>query len=428
MKIVVIGAGPAGVAALRALPDTAVCLGRGRDVGGMCDVWRVAGHPFDLGGHFLHPTRPDFVQQAALALGSRSQELVTQKRRAFVHFEENYVPYPFQHHVGWLSAERRGQCISALDAVPPAKIATLADELETRFGPGVVSMFLEPYVNKSWGLSLFDLDPVLAEDRIEGSEREEMRRMWSTRDEHRPRRNPHVHYPASGIFADIYRSLADPVRSRILTRRTVRHMSIPDRELHLPDGNRLSFDHLVCSLPLDSVIDSLLASPAQGVEPPPPRPTFLSAPLLLAALVYDRRDDRNWHRLYFAEDDIPFHKLCLHHNDAPVLREPGTSLMLAELNPRRAPSGEEAVRACDEAIRRLRLVPRQAKLLSSDLRETERAYPLRRPGERDLYEAWMACLAKQRVHMVGRWGRWQYWNSDEVYVHTQLIAGEINGH
>jgi protoporphyrinogen oxidase len=423
---VVVGAGPAGIAALRHSAPSSLCFEQTERLSGICDVWEVGGELFDIGGHLLHPSYPAFVQEVREALQAVGEDLIVQPRRAFVFFDGQYVPYPFQHQIGRLSAERRERCIAALDQPPPPAIRTLADELEAKFGAEVVSIFLEPYMLKSWGIHPAELAPNFAGDRIEGSAREKMRQMWSSVDDHPPARNAHVHYPSKGAFADIFKALAQPVADRIRFRHSVDGLDLANRVVHFKDHPSVSWSGVVCSASLDT---SLAWLEHAGYIAPSSRramPSFLAAPLTLAALVYDRRDDSDWQRLYVLDDSIIFHKLCLHHNDAPCLRERGVACILAEINGDRGKASPNVVAEVDRAVRALKLVPDNARLTASDVRHMRRAYPLCRPGEREKYDALIDDVRSQGVHMVGRWGTWRYLNADEVYLQTAKCLTSLN--
>jgi protoporphyrinogen oxidase len=100
-RIVIIGAGPTGLAAgyrLRELGVTNFTMLEARnDVGGLASSERSAnGFTYDIGGHVLFSHYPYFDALFDRLMGDEYQELV---REAWVWMGDRFLPYPFQNNI-----------------------------------------------------------------------------------------------------------------------------------------------------------------------------------------------------------------------------------------------------------------------------------------------------------------------------------------
>src|SRR6266446_4794295 len=91
--IVVIGAGPAGLAASYFATQDCTVIEAEADVGGLCRSFDVGGCTFDLGGHAFFTRHHDILSLVEKTLPGG---LYAQPRRAFVYCEGVLVEYPFQ--------------------------------------------------------------------------------------------------------------------------------------------------------------------------------------------------------------------------------------------------------------------------------------------------------------------------------------------
>jgi protoporphyrinogen oxidase len=165
--LVVLGAGPAGLAAAwraarRGL--SVVVLDRADSVGGMAASFDVAGVRVDFGSHRLNPDMPAYVlADLRYLLGS---DLQTRYRDGRLLLGEKWITYPFKPR----------ELARALPAVPMARAAfdaistpwrrskapenpnTYAELMRAGFGPTMYEQVYEPYARKLWGLTGDQLD------------------------------------------------------------------------------------------------------------------------------------------------------------------------------------------------------------------------------------------------------------------------------
>ena len=177
--VVVLGAGPTGLAAARALARRGVAvtvLEAGQAVGGMAASIEVGGQRVDLGSHRLHPAmaRRERALVDAL-LGADLQERPRRGRMAvagrLVAFPPDpldllrtlppSVAAPFVRDALTAPQRRRAAAAQGLRASP-----SFADAVRVGLGPQALERFYGPYARKLWGVGPDELDADLARRRV----------------------------------------------------------------------------------------------------------------------------------------------------------------------------------------------------------------------------------------------------------------------
>ena len=169
--LVVIGAGPTGLAAARRAAHSGhrvVLIERAAEVGGMAASPTIAGQRVDLGSHRLHPSiEPEILADLRSLLGD---ELQVRTRNGRIRLDDRWIAFPLRTFDLLRSVSPKFALGAALDAVTSLvrrpQADTFAANLRAGLGPTVSRAFYEPYATKLWGVSADELDASLARRRV----------------------------------------------------------------------------------------------------------------------------------------------------------------------------------------------------------------------------------------------------------------------
>jgi protoporphyrinogen oxidase len=169
--LVVLGAGPAGLAAAyraQRAGASVVVLERGPGPGGLARSISVAGQRVDLGSHRLHPSiDPEILVELRTLLGD---DLQLRPRRGRILLEGRWVAFPLR--ATDLARNLPPSFAAGLtrDALAGRarrrRNGSFAAEVEAAFGPTLAHRFYLPYARKLWGLEPDELDAEQARRRI----------------------------------------------------------------------------------------------------------------------------------------------------------------------------------------------------------------------------------------------------------------------
>lgn len=171
--LVVLGAGPAGLAAAwRAARSgrSVVVLERAPRAGGMAASFDVAGVRVDHGSHRLHPsTSPEVLADLTGLLGD---DLQLRPRHGRLRIGSSWVGFPLRPGELARRLPRGLLARMAVDAaVAPARQRSMpptsyADALRRGLGPGLYGALYAPFAEKLWGLPGEEIDAEQARRRV----------------------------------------------------------------------------------------------------------------------------------------------------------------------------------------------------------------------------------------------------------------------
>jgi protoporphyrinogen oxidase len=175
-KVIVLGAGPGGLAAGHELSAGGVevlVLERAPWVGGLSMTWEHRGFRFDIGGHRWF-TKKDWLQNWFLKL--MEGELVTVDRISRIYFDGKYFDYPVRvgnvlKTAGMLtSAHAVASSIwsQVRRAFRPEVPENIEQAYVAQFGPKLYQMFFKRYTEKVWGRDCRELSADWVSQRTKG--------------------------------------------------------------------------------------------------------------------------------------------------------------------------------------------------------------------------------------------------------------------
>jgi protoporphyrinogen oxidase len=171
-KVVIIGAGPAGLTAAYALQKAGVpslVLEKDAHVGGHARTVRHDGFLFDIGGHRFFTKLPEVaaIWREVMAPGA----FLRVRRLSRIFYRGRFYHYPLRplealRQLGffeslWVVASYARKRLSPL---PEEK--TLEQWMVNRFGPRLFGMFFKSYTEKVWGLKCSEIGAEWAAQRI----------------------------------------------------------------------------------------------------------------------------------------------------------------------------------------------------------------------------------------------------------------------
>lgn len=422
VDVVVLGAGPAGLAAARGAAiagRSVLVVERAPVVGGMAASFEVAGVRVDHGSHRLHSAPADL--RALLG-----DELQTRVRNGRIALDGRWVAFPLRA----TDLVRRlppSFAISALrDQVRPARTTgdTFADVVVARLGRTMGERFYFPYARKLWGVEPDELSGEQARRRISagsagGLVRRALRRERAT-----------FLYPRRG-FGRIVEVLADDAITRgatIRTSTTATAVDVPARRVTLDDGATVDAGRIWSTVPLPALA-RLAGAPSDVLDA---AARLEQRAMVLAYLVVDRPRWTPFDAHYLPGPSTPVTRVSepKNYRDDPadprdrtvVCAEVPCTVDDATWTSLPADLGDRVV---DDlaALGLPRVTPSHV-----EVRRLPAAYPVCRVGfERDLapVEAWVA--AQPGLLSFGRLGLFAHDNTHHALAEAAAAVGTLSG-
>ncbi len=172
-SVVIIGAGPSGLAAALELVKNGICstiLEKGDKVGGIARTEMYRDYRFDIGGHRFF-TKSELIKQLWNEILGEDFLRVTRMSR--IYYQGRYYHYPINlfnslSNLGILESFHTLTSYFKSQLWPYPKEETFEQWISNRFGRRLYRTFFKTYTEKIWGIPCHEIQADWAAQRIKG--------------------------------------------------------------------------------------------------------------------------------------------------------------------------------------------------------------------------------------------------------------------
>jgi protoporphyrinogen oxidase len=173
-KIIIVGAGPAGLTAATELAETGhevvVLEADPEYVGGISRTVRYKSLRFDIGGHRFFSKNPEIVRWWQKRL---PHDFLSVRRQSRIFYRGRFFDYPLRplDALRKLGVFTSGACVASYlwsRVFPIESEHTFADWVSNRFGKKLFTIFFKTYTEKVWGMGCDEISADWASQRIKG--------------------------------------------------------------------------------------------------------------------------------------------------------------------------------------------------------------------------------------------------------------------
>ena len=419
-RIVIIGAGPTGLAAgyrLRELGYTNFLMLEARNkVGGLASSETSAnGFTYDIGGHVLFSHYEYFDRLFDKLLGDEYQLLL---RESWVWMCDRFLPYPFQNNIKYLPREIVLECLLGIieaqkQPLDVGRFRNFEELIYGIFGSGIAKHFMMPYnfkvwahppkmMNKEWigeRVSVVDIKRVLGNvvlDRDDAG--------WGP--------NSTFKYPRHGGTGGLFSRMQPYVQDNLRLEAPVAHVDVDAKEVVLQDGTRERYDFLLNTSPIDLFVRGMKGDVPTDVRRQSERLRHSGGYIVGLGIRQPVPSKKCW--MYFPEGNAPFYRVTYLSNYSPeVVPDPSTHYSLlaevshSELKP---VNRETIVEETIQGFVNTKLITDDDRkdIVDAHLIEREHTYPtpsLERDGALAVLHPW---FESRDIYSRGRFGAWRY--------------------
>lgn len=420
-KIIIIGAGPAGLAAAYRLQELGYknweVYEKNDYVGGLSASFKDArGFTWDIGGHVLFSRYEFFDEVLDKTLDG---EILEYNRRAYIWFKNLLVPYPFQNHIEDLPEDVYSQCLEGLNRAQRNKVnsSNFKEWILHNFGEGIAKYFMFPH---NWKLWAHPLD-IMSADWTSGSISpiNQVGSSWGV--------NKKIKYPLEGGIGQIFKKLSSFTDKHIRFKKEICKIDIKEKRIYFLDSSYDFYDVIVNTMPLDDFIrradlaiffDDIKELRHNGIY------------AIGFGIKGTCPKDRNW--IYFPDEVFPFYRVSYISNYSPR-NTPSSDYfsILTETSYSEFKSVSKD-RILDETLQGLvdsNILTEQdtGYIASTFFIDVPYAYPVPTLGRDEVLNKILKYLRSRDVYSCGRFGGWRYekGSMDDAVFQGKEVVDEI---
>lgn len=420
--ILILGGGLSGLQLGRRLQERGIdfIILESKDaVGGLCRTMERGDYSWDLGPHGFYSKRPEAMDDYRdLPLDFRSLE---RNVRVCHHGSDgriHEVNYPFENGIAELPLAHKLECVAgycwASWTHKGRGFRDLRHWIVAGLGRGIARHFMLPYNEKIWDCALERISMDLVKQKIE-PERPwaVMRHAFVAGSVGRVYQSRFI-YPVKGGAGAIADAVAGPIRSRIRTGAPVRTMrpSSQGWRVGCGDGTSHEASSVVSTIPLPELLDAMADADLSRH-----REAFAFNDTHFVVIGLKRGRDfarfRNCQWVFFAGPET-FYRVTLMHNFSSA--RPPT--IVAEITRKGGSSArsEDLIRQVEEDLIGAGIIGAENDVGFTHAWLERYTYPIQTLELGTAREAVERRLQDRRLFLLGRMGRWEYINTDGVFL------------
>ncbi|MDP2904973.1 MAG: FAD-dependent oxidoreductase [Candidatus Omnitrophota bacterium] len=445
---VVMGAGPAGLAAAHALADKGkrvILLEADPLSGGMAKTLQKGALKYDLGPHNLHSIYPDIIGLIKRLLDNQIEEHKIVSR---IYFRDRVVPYPLTGMKVFTSIPLYLSLAAFFDFMVTRAKRRLSfsrpDEgsfkewIINRFGNVLYEIYFEPYASKVWKMDPSCLSKIIAEKRIPVlSLFAIIKRALFNEKKFHPEDSTQIYnfYPKGGVGV-----LMQKMEERILGKageviHNARVENIYCRDNRVAgvqytnkEGKTCLIENarLISSIPLNELIQ-LLEGVDPSVKSDSSKLSYTS--MRLFYMIVNKKEVLDLPWIYFSDKDVIFNRLSDMSKFSKTLVSDNKTILCLEVSCR---INDELWTAGDNALFELMIpvlekygIVRRQDIESVFSEYIEYSHPLFFKGFEDIVGSSLKELEKiDGLITIGRQGLYTYANIDEA-MKMGITAAEL---
>jgi len=446
MHVGVIGAGPAGLTSALSLQrgGANVEIFESSDtVGGLSRSLDLWGHRVDIGPHRFFST-DERINRFWLEVVGDDYHMVDRLTR--VYFRDQLIDYPIRplRAMGKLGFADASRCLISylkekVKPTPHNDGGSFQSWVTSRFGKRLFEMFFQSYSEKLWGIPCDQLSDDFAAQRIKNFSLGEA--IASAVLPHRAKRHKTLvdqfAYPIGGTgtvyekMASEFIRLGGRIRFNSPVAKVLRNESAVTG-LQLGSGESITVDHVVSTMPLSLLVQSL-----DAMESPIPHQVhtaidslkFRNTLLIYLHVDSDQVFDDQW--VYIQSPDVHAGRVTNFRNWIPELYgdRPTTVLAVERWCDADSPewSADDAglIETCERELRQIGLLQSQT-ITDGHVMRIHRSYPIYRKGYRQHIDTIADYLGTMSgITPIGRNGAFKYNNQDHSILMGLLVAENL---
>nr|MBA2690698.1 FAD-dependent oxidoreductase [Burkholderiales bacterium] len=238
--------------------------------------------------------------------------------------------------------------------------------------------------------------------------------------------NARFGYPLRGGFQALMNGFLPHIRGEIKLNAEVASLSPSRHAITLKDGRTFNYDSLLSTLPLPQLVRMAGEEAPAEVKKAALGLRHVSVRCVNLGIGREKVTDKHW--IYYPEETI-FHRIFVQGNASPHCNPPGgfgitCEITYSEYKPLPC-DGAELIKRCIADCVRVGMIADSDPIIAANQVDMPYAYVVYDHGRAENVAKIKSWLENYGIVASGRYGEWEYYNSDHAFIAGKKAAEKI---
>ena len=422
MKIVILGGGIASISLAYFLQKKKeikeiLILEKEKKPGGLLRSYNINGIFYDVGPHIIFSKNKDILKLILSVLGKNKNKL--RRSNKIIYDKNTLIKYPFENELYKLPPKDLNFALDKFLSNKYSKLKpkTMKDFFLKNFGEGIFKLYLGPYNNKIWKMDTSKLDTQMVE-RIPRPPNEDIIKSAKGFKTEGYKHQLYFHYPKIGGIQSLFDAFYNKLNSKIkiIKSQNIKKISSKSEKLIIRTTKKdYHADKVFSTIPLKSF--SSLYKSNSLIEKSSKKLQYNSIIISMVNLK-GNFGGKNF-ALMVPKKKIIFHRISKLDFLGKNYTKKNSTTFQIEITFRKNSkidkmTDKEIFESIFLGLKELNFIKNKSDINFKSLKRFKYAYVIYDLNHRKCVDKIINYYKKKNITFLGRWGSWEYLNSDQV--------------
>ena len=433
MQIIILGAGIAAISFAYFVQNIKkikkiYILEKDNKPGGLLRSYKFLNNiSYDVGPHIIFSKYKEVLDLNKNILGANVEQF---RRSNKILYDKKFIKYPFENELSKLNKSEIKYCINSFinNTYEKIKPENMKQFFLSFFGQGITDLYLEPYNKKIWKFDPSFLDTQMVE-RIPRPPKADILKSAKGKKTEGYKHQLFFYYPKKGGIQSLFDSYVKELNNKVEIINNVKIKKIlKNKKKFFIKSNikKLSCDKLISTIPLNE-IHNIYNSPKKIKETS--KDLKFNSIYICMILVKGDLVGNNF-AFMVPEKNIIFHRISKLNFFGKNYSVKNHSVFQAEITFRYNDSIDKLpISKIKEKIKadlvKIKFANKIKDIKNIEIKKFKYAYVIYDLNHRKNVDNLLKFYKKKGLNFIGRWGSWEYMNSDQVIYQSSQLAKKI---
>ena len=434
MNITILGAGISSIALAFFLQKNKKIkkikiLEKEKNIGGLLRSYKINKIFYDVGPHIIFSKHKDILKLMVTLLKKNKGQI--KRSNKIIYKNKYYIKYPYENDLYKLPLNDRKEALNKFinNSFKKKTPKTMQDFFLKNFGRGIFEQYLKPYNNKIWKMHVSKLDTQMV-DRIPQPPVEDIIKSANGVSTEGYKHQLYFNYPKKGGIQSLFDAFEKKLNKKkieIIKEFKINKIKKINKFFIVTDNKtNIKSDKLISTIPLNNFYKYFEKN--RKLESTSKKLKYNS--IIISIFNVKGNQAGSNFALMVPDKNIIFHRISKLDFLGKNYSLKDTTTFEIEITYRKGDkiskmSEQQITKKIQSGLKKLKFIKNKKDIKFSSLKKFKYAYVIYDLNHRKNVDYLKKEYGKKNIDLIGRWGSWEYLNSDQVIYQSKVLSKKI---